>query len=77
MNVHAIRAIYFFEMRRTWRTLLQSIVSPVISTSRCLRRGDRLAHDGDRRDQLRRLHRARPDHAVPADAAGFDVRLVS
>jgi ABC-2 type transport system permease protein len=33
MNVHAIRAIYFFEMTRTWRTLLQSIVSPVISTS--------------------------------------------
>ncbi|MGH6796729.1 MAG: ABC transporter permease [Methylocella sp.] len=33
MNVHAIRAIYIFEMRRTWRTLLQSIVSPVISTS--------------------------------------------
>jgi ABC-2 type transport system permease protein len=33
MNFHAIRAIYFFEMRRTWRTLLQSIVSPVISTS--------------------------------------------
>ena len=33
MNVHAIRAIYFFEMSRTWRTLLQSIVSPVISTS--------------------------------------------
>jgi ABC-2 type transport system permease protein len=33
MNVHAIRAIYRFEMARTWRTLLQSIVSPVISTS--------------------------------------------
>jgi len=33
MNVHAIRAIYFFEMARTWRTLLQSIVAPVISTS--------------------------------------------
>ena len=33
MNVHAIRAIYSFEMARTWRTLLQSIVSPVISTS--------------------------------------------
>jgi ABC-2 type transport system permease protein len=33
MNVHAIRAIYLFEMGRTWRTLLQSIVSPVISTS--------------------------------------------
>jgi ABC-2 type transport system permease protein len=33
MNIHAIRAIYVFEMTRTWRTLLQSIVSPVISTS--------------------------------------------
>src|SRR4051812_25531653 len=33
MNVHAIRAIYLFEMHRTWRTLYQSIASPVISTS--------------------------------------------
>jgi ABC-2 type transport system permease protein len=33
MNVHAMRAIYRFEMTRTRRTLLQSIVSPVISTS--------------------------------------------
>jgi len=33
MNVHAIRAIYHFEMARTWRTLLQSVVAPVISTS--------------------------------------------
>jgi ABC-2 type transport system permease protein len=33
MNLHAIRAIYKFEMARTGRTLLQSIVSPVISTS--------------------------------------------
>ena len=33
MNLHAVRAIYLFEMARTWRTLLQSIVSPVISTS--------------------------------------------
>jgi ABC-2 type transport system permease protein len=33
MNVHAIRSIYLFEMARTWRTLLQSIASPVISTS--------------------------------------------
>lgn len=32
MNVHAIKAIYLFEMARTWRTLFQSIVSPVIST---------------------------------------------
>ena len=33
MNVHAIRAIYSFEMARTFRTLIQSIVSPVLSTS--------------------------------------------
>jgi len=33
MNIHAIRAIYKFEMTRTRRTLMQSIVSPVISTS--------------------------------------------
>jgi ABC-2 type transport system permease protein len=33
MNVHAIRAIYGFEMGRTWRTLFQSIASPVLSTS--------------------------------------------
>ena len=33
MNFYAIWAIYRFEMHRTRRTLLQSIVSPVISTS--------------------------------------------
>lgn len=33
MNVHAIRAIYMFEMHRWWRTLAQSIISPVLSTS--------------------------------------------
>jgi ABC-2 type transport system permease protein len=33
VNVHAIRAIYAFEMARTRRTLMQSIISPVISTS--------------------------------------------
>jgi ABC-2 type transport system permease protein len=33
MNLHAMRAIYCFEMARTRRTLLQSVVSPVISTS--------------------------------------------
>jgi ABC-2 type transport system permease protein len=33
VNYHAIRAIYLFEMHRTWRTLMQSIASPVISTS--------------------------------------------
>jgi ABC-2 type transport system permease protein len=33
MNRHAIRAIYKFEMARTFRTLSQSILSPVISTS--------------------------------------------
>ena len=33
MNLQAVKAIYIFEMSRTFRTLLQSVVSPVISTS--------------------------------------------
>lgn len=33
MNFYAVRAIYFSEMARTRRTLLQSIVAPVVSTS--------------------------------------------
>ncbi len=33
LNIHAIRAIYRFEMARAGRTLLQSIVSPVLTTS--------------------------------------------
>ena len=33
MNLYAIKAIYLFEMSRTMRTLSQSVVSPVISTS--------------------------------------------
>jgi ABC-2 type transport system permease protein len=33
MNTHAILAIYKFEMARTWRTIMQSIAAPVISTA--------------------------------------------
>ena len=33
MNLTAIHAIYRFEMARTWRTVTQSIVSPVLSTA--------------------------------------------
>jgi ABC-2 type transport system permease protein len=33
MNWYAMRAIYRFEMARAWRTMMQSIVAPVISTS--------------------------------------------
>ncbi len=33
MNLYAIRAIYRFEMARTFRTLMQSIASPVLSTT--------------------------------------------
>ena len=33
MNLHGVWAIYTFEMARTWRTLLQSILAPVVSTS--------------------------------------------
>ena len=33
MNLHGIRAIYYFEMARTFRTVLQSIAAPVLTTS--------------------------------------------
>ena len=33
MNFHAIKAIYRFEMARMFRTVVQSIVAPVLSTS--------------------------------------------
>ena len=33
MNFYAIKAIYNFEMNRTYRTILQSVISPVISTA--------------------------------------------
>ncbi len=33
MNWHAIRAIYMFELTRTWRTLFQSILTPVLTTT--------------------------------------------
>ncbi|MGV8936700.1 MAG: ABC transporter permease [Allorhizobium sp.] len=33
MNIEAIKAIYLYEMNRTRRTLLQSVVSPVVSTA--------------------------------------------
>jgi len=33
INLHAVRAIFRFEMARTWRTIMQSVISPVISTS--------------------------------------------
>ena len=33
MNLHAVKAIYTFEMARWWRTIAQSIASPVISTA--------------------------------------------
>jgi ABC-2 type transport system permease protein len=33
MNLHGLKAIYLFEMARTWRTLFQSVVSPVVTTT--------------------------------------------
>ena len=33
MNMHAVRAIYVFEMVRAFRTLTQTVAAPVISTS--------------------------------------------
>jgi ABC-2 type transport system permease protein len=62
MNFEAVKSIYFFEMARTRRTLLQSVVSPVISTSLYFivfgaAIGSRI-QDGRGRF-LRRLHHAR------------------
>ena len=70
MNFRAIRAIYVFEMARTGRTVFQSIVSPVVSTSLYFvvfgaAIGTRIQEvDGV---PLRRLHRAGPDHAHDPD----------
>ena len=33
MNYHAVASIYKFEMARALRTLFQSVISPVISTT--------------------------------------------
>ncbi len=33
MNVYGVRAIYLYEMARSWRTLPQSVASPILSTS--------------------------------------------
>ncbi|RPI42147.1 MAG: sugar ABC transporter permease, partial [Betaproteobacteria bacterium] len=33
MNRHAVEAIYLFEMARWRRTIMQSVISPVLSTS--------------------------------------------
>lgn len=33
MNINGVRAIYIFEMARTKRTLMQSIIAPVVTTS--------------------------------------------
>ena len=33
MNLNAVKSIYLFEMARAWRTPLQSVLSPVLSTS--------------------------------------------
>lgn len=33
MNRYGVKAIYFYELARAWRTLMQSIASPVLSTS--------------------------------------------
>jgi len=33
MNIHGVRAIYYFEMMRFWRTPMGSVLSPVLSTS--------------------------------------------
>ena len=71
MNWRGVWAIYRSEMARTFRTILQSLVAPVISTSLyfvVFGTAIGVAHRGGRRRRVRRLHRARPDHADRADA---------
>ena len=66
MNIEAVRAIYKFEMARTFRTPLQSDRRAGdfdVALFHRLRRRHRLAHHRDRRGELRRLHRAGADHA--------------
>ena len=69
MNRHAIRAIYLFEMSRAWRTLLQSLAAPVISTSLYFvvfgsAIGSRMTEIDGR--QLRGVHRPRAHDALAA-----------
>ena len=70
MNLHAIRAIYLFEMSRAFRTLMQSIAAPVISTSLYFvvfgsAIGSRMTEvEGI---QLRRLHHPGPHDALAAE----------
>ena len=66
-NRHGVWAIYRFEMARFVRTLLQSLVTPVITTSLYFvvfgsAIGSRMSRGGRR--VLRRVHRAGADHAV-------------
>ena len=78
MNCRAVCAIYRFEMARTGRTLLPEhrVAGDFdLALFRRVRRRDRLAHHRDRGRQLRRLHRAGPDHADAADAEHHE-RLV-
>ncbi len=74
MNWTAIKAIYIFEMARFVRTFVQSLISPVISTSlvfRGVRGGHRQPDRPGGRDQLRGVHRAGADHADGDDPGDF------
>ena len=70
VNLGGIWAIYRYELSRTVRTIWQSVATPVITTALYFivfgsAIGSRMQRG--RRRQLRRLHRARPDHAVASD----------
>ncbi len=71
MNLHAVRAIYRFEMARTCAhaDAEHRVAGDLdVALFRRVRRGDRLAHPGGRRHQLRRVHRAGARDAVAAHA---------
>ena len=67
INLDGVFAIYRYELRRTQRTIWQSVATPVITTALYFvvfgaAIGSRISDS--RRSQLRRVHRAWADHAV-------------
>ena len=74
MNRYAVAAIYKFEMARTKRTIFQSIISPVISTSLYFivfgsAIGSRITEIGGR--ELRRVYCAGAHYVIGINAKYF------
>ena len=75
MNIHAIRAIYHFELARTWRTLLQSIASPVISRGEIILVEDKAVLMEKLGKKQLTLHLQEPLATIPQALAGEPLEL--